>query len=165
MHEIRSTRNAVAVGVTLLSALTACSSKFPSAPTHEVVVETAQTVYQIAPGSPTLDIEGTVTNGMDRILLMDGIGRDFFGLEKLVGDSWRPAYSTVHTLVAVPPLELAPGGSRPVKIGLYVGGAPNTYPKFAYPIPGTYRAVFGFAVENGGGFKIYSNPFVLQISE
>ena len=164
MHEIRSTRNAVAVAVTIFGALTACS-ELSSAPTHEVVVETAQTLYQIAPGSPTLDIEATVTNGMDRTLLMDGLGRDFFGLEKRVGDSWQPAYSSVHTLVAVRPLELAPGGSRALSFGLYVGGAPNTYPKFAYPIPGTYRAVFGFAVEDEGGFRIYSNPFILRVSE
>jgi hypothetical protein len=101
---------------------------------------------------------------LDQALLLDGLGRDFFALEKWVAGSWRPAYSAVHTLVAVPPIQLAPGGSRDVTFGLYVGGAPNTYPNFAYDIPGIYRAVFGFATKNGdefSGIRVYSNPFEL----
>jgi hypothetical protein len=163
MHLIRWSRSAVLAVATLIT-VTGCR-ELTTAPTEDVVVRTAQAVYLIPPGSNNLTIEATVTNTMDRALLLDGIGRDFFGLEKWETGSWRPAYSAVHTLVAVPPLELAPGGSRPVSFGLYVGGAPNTYPKFAYPIPGTYRAVFGFAVEHEGGFRIYSNPFELRVAE
>ncbi|HEU4749108.1 MAG TPA: hypothetical protein VFS56_11445 [Gemmatimonadaceae bacterium] len=164
MHETRSTRNAAAVAVTVLIALTACPA-FSTAPTHDVVVQTAQTLYQIPPGTSNLTIEATVTNAMDRTLLLDGIGRDFFGLEKRVGDSWRWAYSPVHILPLVPNIELPPGGSRKLTFGLYVGGAPNTYPQFEYEIPGTYRAVFGFGVQNAGGFKVYSNEFELRASE
>jgi hypothetical protein len=163
MHEIRSTRSALILVVSTVIALTACRD-YSTEPTHDVVVRTAQTVYQIPAGSDQLTIDATVTNAMDRTLLLDGIGRDFFGLEKRVGASWRWAYSPVNILPIVPDIEVAPGGSRELKVGLYVGGAPNTYPKFEYEIPGTYRAVFGFRAQGADGFRVYSNDFELRTS-
>ncbi len=164
MRQTRSTSKTIAVVVTALIALTGCR-EFSTDPTHDVVVRTAQTVYQIQPPSDHLTITATLTNSMDRTLILDGIGRDFYGLEKLVGGSWRSAYSAIHILPLVPGIEVPPGGSRELGFGLYVGGAPNTYPRFEYPIPGIYRAVFSFGVEDGEGLRIYSNPFELRVSQ
>jgi hypothetical protein len=164
MHETRSTRNAVVLAVSTLIALSACRD-FSTNPTHDVVVQTAQTVYQVPPGSNQLTIEAIVTNAMDETLLLDGIGRDFVGLEKLVGNSWHWAYSPIYIMPAVPPIELPSGGSRQLTFGLYTGGAPNTYPMFEYEIPGTYRAVFRFGSQHAGGVEVYSNLFELRTSE
>jgi hypothetical protein len=164
MHETRSTRNAVILVVITVMALAACRD-FSTAPTHDVVVQTGQTVYFVPPGSNNLTIEAIVTNGMDETLLLDGIGRDFVGLEKLVGASWHWAYSPVYIMPWVTPIELTSGGSRELTFGLYTGGAPNTYPKFEYEIPGTYRAVFLFGSRHSGGVEVYSNQFELRISE
>jgi hypothetical protein len=102
---------------------------------------------------------------MDETLLLDGIGRDFNGLQKLVGNSWRWAYSAIHILPLVPPIELASGDSRELTFGLYTGGRPNTYPQFEYEIPGVYRAVFRFGSNLAGGVEVYSNHFQLQVSD
>jgi len=162
MHEIRSTRNALVLAA--LIAFSACRSH-STAPTPNVVVRTAQTVYQVSPRSGHLTIAAIVTNAMNETLLLDGIGRDFVGLEKLVGDSWRWAYSPFYIMPAVAPIKVPSGGSRELSFGLFSGGEPNTHPTFGYEIPGTYRAVFGFRAERGAGFQVYSNEFELRTSQ
>ena len=64
----------------------------------------------------------------------------------------------------VPDIELQPGEAHQLGIGLYVGNEPNTYPKFEFEIPGTYRAVFGFRVAGQKGFEVYSNQFELRVA-
>jgi hypothetical protein len=161
MNQMRWIRRAAVLAITISFALNACRGS-STAPTHQVQVRTAQPVYQIAPAATFLPIEATLTNAMDESLLLDGLGRDFQRLEKRVGGSWRLAYSPIHILPLVPDIELPAGESRKLTIGLYLGQAPNTFPRFEYDIPGTYRAVFAFRAASGKGFDVYSNAFELR---
>lgn len=163
MSQIRSTRSAAVFAVAALLVVTACNA-FSTDPPSKVIVQTSQSAYEIAPGSRSLAIHATVTNTLDETLLLDGIGRDFLRLEKRVGGSWHWAYSPAYILPIVPDIELPPGEARQLTIGLYVGGEPNTYPKFEFEIPGIYRAVFGFRVAGPRGFEVYSNEFELRES-
>jgi hypothetical protein len=161
MNQTRSLRSAAMLTATILIALTACGGN-STAPSAEVVVRTAHTAHPVPPAATHITIDAAVTNGMNETLLLDGLGRDFMRLEKRVGLSWRLAYLPIHTLVLVPSIELRPGETRQIPFGLYVSAAPNSFPKFEYDIPGTYRAVFLFGVPSGGGFEVYSNEFELR---
>lgn len=164
MSQIRSTRSAAVLAVGALLVINACN-RYSTDPAAEVVVQTSQSVYEVPAGSSSLTIPATVTNTLDETLLLDGIGRDFLRLEKRVGGSWRLAYSPIYIMPLVPDIELPPGEARQLAIGLYVGNAPNTYPKFEFEIPGTYRAVFGFRVAGPKGFEVYSNKFDLRLAQ
>jgi hypothetical protein len=161
MSQIRSTRSAVIIAAGALLVLTACNG-FSTDPAAKVAVQTSQSAYDVAPGSSSFTIHATVTNTLDETLLLDGLGRDFLRLEKRVGDSWRLAYSPVYILPLVPDIELPPGKAHQLTIGFRLENAPNTYPKFEFEIPGTYRAVFGFRVAGPKGFEVYSNEFELR---
>lgn len=161
MSHIRSTRSTAALAASVLLVINACAS-YSTDPATEVVVQTTETMYEVLPGASFLTIHATVTNTLDETLLLDGIGRDFLRLEKLVGGSWRLAYTPVYMLPVVPDIELPPGEGRQLAFGLYVGSEPNTSPKFEFPIPGTYRAVFGFRVAGAKGFEVNSNEFELR---
>jgi hypothetical protein len=161
MRHVRSTLRAAALVASALLAINACGS-YSIDPATKLVVQTSQAVYDVPAGASFLTIHATVTNTLDETLLLDGIGRDLLRLEKLVGGSWRLAYTPVYILPLVPDIELPPGESRQLAIGLHVGNEPNTSPKFEFELPGTYRAVFGFRVSGSKGFEVHSNEFELR---
>ena len=164
VNQTRSLLSAALIAATTLIAISACKGS-STGPSQEVVVRTAEAVYQVPPAPTHLAIEAAVTNAMNDVLLLDGLGRDFARLEKHVGGSWRLAYSPIYIMPLVPDIELPPGATRQLTIGLYVSAAPNTFPKFEYDVPGTYRAVFGFRVRGGKGIEVYSNEFELRAAE
>ncbi len=161
MSHFSLTRSITALFASAFLAINACSG-YSTDPATKLVVQTSQSVYEVPSGASFLTIHATVTNTLDETLLLDGIGRDFLRLEKLVGGSWRLAYTPVYMLPVVPDIELPPGEGRQLAFGLYVGSEPNTSPKFEFPIPGTYRAVFGFRVAGAKGFEVNSNEFELR---
>lgn len=62
----------------------------------------------------------------------------------------------------MPDIELAPGASRPVLVTIFIGRTPNTFPRFEYDIPGTYRAVFAYRVPGSAQFDVISNEFEVR---
>ena len=166
MNQMRSSRSGAVLVATMLIVLTACNGGSAApAPSHAVVVRTAETAYRIPPAGSSLTIEAAVSNGMNETLLLDGIGRDFLRLEKRVGVLWLLAYSPINILPLVPDIELQAGGTRQLTFGLYVAAGPNSAPRFEFPIPGVYRAVFGFRVASGNWFEVYSNQFELRVGD
>ncbi|MGI8618155.1 MAG: hypothetical protein ACR2L6_03585 [Gemmatimonadaceae bacterium] len=163
MNQIRSTRSVATLVAGALLVVNACNS-YSTDPATDLLVQTAQTVYEIPAGSSSLTIHATVTNTLDETLLLDGLGRDFLRLEKRVGDSWRLAYSPAYIL-RVPEIELPFGAARQTPIGLSFGNEFNTAPKFVYEVPGTYRAVFAFRTAGGKDLPVYSNDFELRLAQ
>jgi hypothetical protein len=154
VKQFRSTGSAVL----LLSSLLLAQGCGESAtePINNLVVQTSQTVYDVPAGTTSWRLSGTITNTLDRTLLLDGIARDLLHLEKLVNGTWETVYDPLYTLPDVPAIEVAPSQTR--KLSYSVDLRPDR-------LPGTYRALFGFGYEGGRrGLLVYSNEFELRVA-
>lgn len=154
MNQIRSTGSAALLLGTLLF-VSGCRES-PTEPINNLIVQTSQTVYEVPAGTTSLRISATVTNTLDRTLLLDGIGRDLVRLEKLINDTWVSVYEPMYPLPDPPPIEVAPSQTRELTLWAYFNRD---------RLPGTYRALFGFGYEGGGGFPVYSNEFEVRLAQ
>jgi hypothetical protein len=150
---------AMAAGV-MLSASGCAAADVVLAPQPGSLVRTAEASYVIPLGANNFTITATVINNTGGALLLDGIGRDFFVLEKLVNGSWETVYHPVYTMQWVEPIRLEPGASRQVSIWLHL--APGAEPLLEDP-NGTFRAGFGFGRDTEPHrIAAYTNEFQLQ---
>ncbi|MEX1187162.1 MAG: hypothetical protein WEA80_11285 [Gemmatimonadaceae bacterium] len=159
MNQIRSTGSALLFAALMLTLLPGCGQ--PTAPPYDALVSTRQPIFGIPTGSDSFTLQASVTNTLDETITLDLAGRDLRSLEKWVSGSWRLAYSPAYTDQGRVPVPVEPGETRQLQTWLNLVKAPNTYPRFKYDIPGTYRGVYRF--ERGGSFiEAYSNPFELR---
>lgn len=108
-----------------------------------------------------------VNRGADTVYVRPcGTSIPAWELEQRDGGTWRSALSPACTMIAAPPLAVAPGAERTDSLRIAGAARPGVAPEFAVDsLPGTYRLVYPIFHAREGDFGVRDSlPLAERVS-